>query len=341
MNHTDFFAALKAGQVAGLYLFQGAEEHVKRSALERLRAQVLPNGLETLCESVLDNPTADDLIAAAETLPMMGGRRLVVVWDSALLMAGRAKDEAADSARLVDYLPTLPSDTTVVFYCRGVVDGRKKLSSALGKLAVCVRFDPLDDQELGRWVRGTLKGYGKAITPAVVQKLAFTAGRDLSALAGELAKLADYLGPRTEVTGEDIDTVVTRSLECTVFQLVDALVEGRQTEAFELLAYMLDRGEMRLGILAMVLRQYRTLLMLKLMQAERVPQGQWAQRVGIPPFAVNRALRQAQAYTLAEVQAAVALCVDTDYAVKSGRLREEMALDRAMLMLGRPARTED
>ena len=50
---------------------------------------------------------------------------------------------------------------------------------------------------------------------------------------------------------------------------------------------------------------------------------------------VTRAQKQAQGYELDELKAAVALCVDTDYAVKSGRLREEAALERAMLVLGK------
>ncbi len=335
MNHTAYFAALKAGEIAGLYLFVGQEEYVKRSALERLRKLVLLEGLEALSETTLDNPSADDVIAAAETLPMLGERRLVVVFDSALLVAGRARDEAADSERLVSYLPKLPPTTTLVFYCHGVTDGRKKLSLALNKQATVVRFDPLDDIELGKWMRGQLKAQGKTIGAQEAQKLAFTAGRDLTLLAGELAKLAAYAGARAEITGADIDSVVTRSLECTVFQMVDALVAGQQAQAFTLLMHMLEAGEQRLGILAMILRQYRTLLMLKLLEAERVPQAEWAKRIGIPPFAVTRAQKQAQRYTERQLEDCVALCVDTDYAVKSGRMREEIALERAMLALGR------
>jgi len=336
INHTAFFQSLKGEEMpGGIYLFQGEEEHVKRSALERLRARVLPEGLAALCETVLDNPPAGDIVAAAETMPMMAERRLVIVRDSALLLPGRARDEAEDGERLAAYLPNLPDYTLLLFYCHGKADGRKKLSQTLGKLATVVRFDPLGDEELIRWMRATLKAEGgKTISPRTAQQLAFTSGRDLAVLTGELHKLAHYLGDREAVQAEDIDAVATRSLECTVFQLVDALVEGCERRAFELLAVMLEAGEGRLGILAMLLRQYRLLLLLKWMQAEGIDRATQRRRLGVPPFAFDRAQQQARGYTFDRLKEAVRLCVDTEFAVKSGRLREDAALERAMWMLG-------
>ena len=37
MKHTEFFAALKKGEIAPCYLFEGEEEYTKRSALRALR----------------------------------------------------------------------------------------------------------------------------------------------------------------------------------------------------------------------------------------------------------------------------------------------------------------
>lgn len=335
MDYNAFFQGLKGDIGSGVYLFHGVEEHIKRSALQRLREKVLPAGLEMMCETVLDNPSADDVIAAAETLPMMGDLRLVIVRDSTLLLTGRGRDEAADSERLSTYLPKLPDFSLLVFYCHGVIDGRKKLSLALNKKARVVKFDQLGDEELARWMRSTLKADQKTIGNAQVQHLAFTAGRDLTMLTGELQKLVHYIGGRQAIEIQDIDAVAVRSLECTIFQLVDALVDGKEAQAFSLLAIMMEDGEARLGILAMVLRQYRMLLNLRWMQEEGIDRATQVKRLGVPPFAFDRAQKQAKTYTTEQLKDAVALCIDTDYAIKSGRMREDAALERAMFLLGR------
>lgn len=335
MDYNAFFQGLKGDVGSGIYLFHGVEEHIKRSALQRLREKVLPAGLELMCETVLDNPGADDVIAAAETLPMMGGLRLVIVRDSTLLLAGRGRDEAADSDRLIAYLPKLPDFSLLVFYCHGAIDGRKKLSLTLSKKAHVVKFDQLADEDLTRWMRSTLKADQKTIGNAQAQHLAFTAGRDLTMLTGELQKLVHYIGDRQAIEIQDIDAVAIRSLECTIFQLVDALVDGKEARAFSLLGIMMEGGEARLGILAMVLRQYRMLLNLRWMQEEGIDRATQVKRLGIPPFAFDRAQKQAKTYTTEQLKAAVALCIDTDYAIKSGRMREDAALERAMWLLRR------
>ena len=127
MNHTEFFDKLKAGYAARGYLFTGEENFVKREALRRLEQKLLPEGLEALNENILEGKTADDIIAACETLPMMAERRLVVVRDYAPLMSGQSKGEKEESERLAEYLNRLPETCCLVMYMRGAADGRKAL----------------------------------------------------------------------------------------------------------------------------------------------------------------------------------------------------------------------
>ena len=68
MTHTEFFAQVKKGEIARAYLFEGEEEYVKERALETLRQKLLPEGLEALNETTLQNPAAGQLIECAETV---------------------------------------------------------------------------------------------------------------------------------------------------------------------------------------------------------------------------------------------------------------------------------
>ena len=79
MNHNKFVQALKAGKVSGAYLFEGVEENIKSVTLAALRKAVLADGLAELNESVMENPSAGEIIAACETLPFASDKRLVVV----------------------------------------------------------------------------------------------------------------------------------------------------------------------------------------------------------------------------------------------------------------------
>ena len=335
MDQWAFFDELKSGTVRNVYCFYGPEAFIRRSALEAIRKKVLMPGLEGMNETVLSSPSAQQIIESCETLPMMSDYRLIIVRDCMLASSGKAKDEAQESALLCEYLPRVPETTCLVFDLGDGVDKRKKLSQALMKLPGAVSFDALDDVQLGKWVNQQLHAFGKRMDKAAVETLAFTSGRDLTLLSGELQKLAAYAGERAEITVEDIEQIATHTAECTVFAMVDALSAGKAQEAFRLLGVLLQSGEQRIGILAMITRHYRQMTHLSALMRERVPQAQQAKLLGVPPFALGRLSKQAGRRSFEALQAQLEACVQADYDIKRGVMREEMALDRLMLLLMR------
>ena len=333
MDQWAFFEALKAGDVKNIYLFHGPEAYIRKSALSALEKKILMPGLESMNRTVMSAPSAQAIIENCETLPMMSDYRLIIVQDCALLGSGKAKDEAQDSELLCAYLTRVPETTCLVFDLGAGIDKRKKLSKALLALPGAVSFDALDDVQLAKWIGQQLRPLGKKMDRSACDALAFTSGRDLTMLHGELLKLAAYVGDREAITPEDIEKIATHTAECTVFAMVDALSAGKAKDAFELLGVLLAAGEQRIGILAMITRHYRQMMHLRAMQADSQQQGQMAKVLGVPPFALTRLSRQVGRRTVESLRQSVELCVQADYDIKRGALREDAALDRLMLTL--------
>ena len=301
MNHNEFVQALKAGKVSGAYLFEGVEENIKSVTLAALRKAVLADGLAELNESIMENPSAGEIIAACETL--------------------------------VSYIPKVPDSCVLVIYVRGKADGRKKLYSAVKKKGGIVSFEPLGDAELNGWIVRVFQQNGKKCAPDVASLLSFTVGNDTALLRAEIEKLTALAGDRDTITENDVHAVATRSIECTVFEMVDAVVAGQRARALMLLRDMLTAGQERLGILAMLLRQYRLMQHVKIMQYEKLSRQELVKNLGIAPFAAERTMRQAQGYTGAQVRRGVGICLDTEYKVKAGQYNEDGALETAVLAL--------
>lgn len=341
MERREFFDSVAKGDIARCYVLEGPEEYIKRSALDALRKKLLPEGLEDMNESRLADPDADTLIAAAETLPFMADRRLVVVRESGMLQGrGKGYDEAKNAAALADYLKNPPDTACIVFYVRDKADGRKKLYAALKKTAQIVAFTALDDREMTRWIAQTLKKYGKQISAPTCQKLTFTAGNDLYALSGELQKLAAYAGERSEILPEDIDAVCVKTTAYRVYDLSAALLRGEAARAFTLAKGLQKDGEEPLMLLALLQSECRRMLAVKLLRADGLSPDAIAGRIGAPPFAVRQMVGSVNAYTEKQLRAMCDRCMDTEYQVKSGALPLEGALEETMLQLLR-IRTEE
>lgn len=336
MTWNDFFQNVEAGTLDCVYLFTGPEEWIKREAVEALRAKLLPPGLEQLNDSSLEGVTAQQIIDAAETLPMMCERRMVVVRDWVPLLPGKSKNEEAETELLGKWLANPPESCVTVFYMRTEPDGRKKAVTLLKKKATPVSFDALTDAELSKWVAGRLKPLGKRMGAPALNSLSFMAGRDLTRLAGELDKLAAYVGERSEITQADVREIVSASLEYNVFELLNHLLEGKLGDAQRMVNTLLMGGQTAIGILAMLARQLRQLAHMRYALDAGEPVESIQTTLKMHPYAAKQTARQCRGRSAADFQALYEQCVAADFDIKSGRLRDSMALDSILLKIAMP-----
>ena len=333
MTWKEFYAQIKGNALESVYLFTGPEEYLKREAMQALRRALLPAGLEQLNEAVLEGATATQIIDAAETLPFMAERRIVEVRDWAPLLSGKARDEENEAARVLEWLKDPPASCVLVFAMRGEADGRKKLAQALKKRGAEVRFEPLNDAELLRWANARLKPLGKSISQQAVSHLAFTAGRDLTRLSGEVDKLADYIGKRAEIAVEDIEEVVSPSLEFSVFEMLDLLFAGDLARAERSLQTLLMGGQTCVGVFSMIVRQLRMLAHLALAQKNGGDAAAVEKALKLHPYAAKRAAKQARTLDAEALMRLYRQSVQADADIKSGRLRDREALQFFMLKI--------
>ena len=92
-------------------------------------------------------------------------------------------------------------------------------------------------------------------------------------------------------------------------------------------------GAEPLYMLSMLLRQFRLLQHIRIMQYEKRSVSEIRSALGIPSFAADQYIRQAAGWSNGQVKSAVSICFDTEYAVKSGRLNQDGALEAVMLKL--------
>ena len=102
--------------------------------------------------------TADDIIAASETLPFMADRRLVVVKITAVCLP-KSDDEHAKK-----YLENIPDSTCLIFYQRGSADRKRMIYKAISKHGETVEFERLNHSNLVRWTRKRFQLHNKTIS---------------------------------------------------------------------------------------------------------------------------------------------------------------------------------
>lgn len=338
VTYEQLFKDIKTGTLRTAYLLHGPEQLVKQSALEALQKKLLPAGLEALNYNLFDtNAQAREIIEAAETLPMMCERRLVVVRDWALLKGGKARDEGAQSEEMEKWLPRVPETCCLVFVMDDAPDNRKKLVKQLTTHAEWVEFPHLNDGKICTWLNQQLRPQGKQIDQEAVSQLVFMAGRPLTGLKNELDKLTAYVGERPAITREDVEAVVTPTGECTVFQMIDCVLAGQPAQAQRLLKQLLESGENCVGVLYMLTRQLRMMTHIRLLREQGMTMGEIEKKLSLNHYAAGRSATQAARFEPGRLEESYRACVQADYDIKSGRARDSAALDYLIFTLGRRA----
>ena len=342
MNWSEFYQSLEAGDIAPVYLFTGPEEYVKLEALAKLREKLLPSGLEALNDTVLEGVTAQQITDAAETIPVMCEKRIVTVRDWAPLLPGTSKAEGPETSKkdnpdvawMQRWLDHPAPGCVLVFYMRQSADSKKKMTSLLRKMGAAVDFELLSEADLAKWCNKALKPQKKKIGTRALSTLTFMAGRELTRLSGEMDKLAAYVGDRSEITEDDVCAIVPASMEYNVFELMNHLLAGDMLRAQQTVNSLLQGGQNPVGILAMLTRQLRQMTHMKC----ALDAGENAQTVQeqlkMHPYAAKQTARQCTRLSAKWLAGLYETAVDSEYAVKSGRMRDQDALNAMLFRIG-------
>ncbi len=315
---------VRAGKVAPVYVLTGSDPLLTQRAVAALIDATVPPASRGFNLDAMEGKgsSANQIISAARTLPMMGKRRLVLVRDA----------EAAGAETLTGLVPYLdsPSPETVLVMVCGKVDGRMKFFAAAKKKGFLHELTV--PRQLGGWIFDEVKRAGAKIDGEAARRLEEVVGRDISRLAGAIEQLALYAGEGRAISVDDVDALVADTSQRTVFQLNDAVGQGDRIGALRAVGKLFEQRESAIGVVIMLARHVRQLAMYQSLVAERTPPGDIARICGVPPFVIDKSLApQSRRFTSVALTQAIRLVAQADRDLKGPvkqALGEEVVLTR-------------
>ena len=301
-----------------IYLLYGDEPFLVGSYKKKRREAI--TGGDTMNFNYFEgkNPDVKEIISLADTMPFFADRRLILVDGSGFFKS--AQEE------LAAYLPQMP-DTTCLVFAESEVDKRNRLYKRVKELGYAAELNKQDTAQLMRWAAGILGRDGRKISRPVMEYFLERTGDDMENIRMEQEKLVCYTMGRDVITKEDVDAVGTVHVTSRVFDMVAAIVAGNTKKAMDLYEDLLTLKEPPMRILFLIARQFNQLLQIKELTAAGKDKGAMASALKVPPFAVGKLTAQARAFTRDQILSWVTLCVETEEAVKTGRLSDRLAVE--------------
>jgi len=255
--------------------------------------------------NVLQSPKPDDIANALATVPL-SGRRVVFAYDYTY------------DARVLEHINDW---STLVF-----VDPKNKaLTDALAKNFHSINCGRVGNELIYPYITRELKGSG-GISDGARALLSDFLGGDMARISTETAKLAALGRPVTE---DDVIEHVTPTAEYRVFDLTDKLAKKRADEAFSVLSALLA-ADKSASLLPVMFTQFRRMLMCAL---SKDSDDVLAKQLGVRESAVRINRKLAQNFPVKKLKAVNDGFHELDRAVKTGLMREEDALTKAVLTI--------
>ena len=318
------------------YVFHGADEFTRAETLADFKRRLGPPDTVDLNTTVLDGRglTLSELRHTCDAIPFLAEKRLVIVGGLLTRLSSRQGKGASAAhkeylAALADYLPRLPETTRLVLSENRPLSANHPILK-LAQQEACgyaKQFDPPKERDLPRWVEKRVRTHGGEIEAQAAHQLAAVVGADLRLLDQEIIKLVTYTNAERPITQADVDALVPYAQTAVVFDMVDALGRRDGRTAAQTLHRLLDAGEHPMGLLAMIVRQFRLLLQVKELRTAGATAQDVARALKIHSFPAGKLYRQANHFSAAQLEIVYRHLLDTDVDVKTGKIEIEVALD--------------
>ena len=315
----ELMGDLSRGEFRHVYLLYGPENYLKLQYRDKLAKALLPeDGGMNFNIYDGDHLVEAEVIDQAETLPFFAERRVI-----RLDRTGLFKNS---SELLPDYVKELP-DYLYLIFTEDEVDKRSRLFKAVQKYGRCCEFTEQTEAALSQWVAGLLGKEKLRIRKSDVEFLLARTGTDMNRILLEVDKLIHFCAGKGEVGRSDIELVTSDTVEDHVFDMISALAGHKRKKAMELYADLLALKEPPLKILALIGMQYNRLLMIRELSDQGLSDAQIAGKAGMLPFAVKKNRGLARSFEAARLKEILASCVQTDEAVKTGRIGDRLGVE--------------
>ena len=305
------------------YLIVGSEAALADRAMTKLNEELKEEKCEVTNLFAADVIVGDISDALAPSL--FSQRRALIIRDLQDL-AEECRDE------ITRYLNSPDASTTVIFIHKGGVKGKALLDAIKKIKPEIILCDPIKKEaEKEEFVRNLFLDLKRKATPGAVSALVGALGNDLRELQSAISQIAAD-APAGVIDELIIDKFHQGRVETTGFDVADATIDGNLSGALIALRSALETGTDPVMITSAIASSLRSLA--KVSGVNRgVKSFELAGQLGMAPWQIDKARRQLNRWSPAQLADAVGAIAQADAEVKGAASDPIYALEKALIRI--------
>ena len=277
------------------------------------------------------------------SLPFFADEKIVILDHFVDVTTAKKRYLTDDELQSFEGYLSAPLETTrLIVFAEGKLDSKRRIVKLLKRDAQVLEVTELKEQELRAHFTEEIKSLGLAIDSPAFEQLLIKSGFDFSEIQKNLEFLKTYKGA-SSITISDIEEAIPKTLQDNLFDLIQMILKKQIDPARSLVKDLRLQGEDEIKLLAILLSQFRVYTQVKLLKQEGRTESQIVSDLSeltgrkVNPYQVKFALRDSRGISLAYLEQAICLLIDTDFQMKSGTYEKDYLFDLAVLKLANPS----
>lgn len=314
MSYQVLKEQLKTDSLSPCFHFFGEEQYLKSHYIGLVKDKLVDAAMETFNYTVFEGAvTAETLVTAVGTPPMMADKKLILLKDTGIFTPG-----ANGKTQLAELFGDWPSYAHLIA-AEDKFDKRSAVYKAFQAIGLSVEFAYRTRADIRAWVIKILKSRGKTMNATTLDTFLDASGVDMYGVLGHLEKLIAHAGSRPEIKREDVESLLVRSVMTKEYVLTDALFAKNREAAMATLSDLWEMQTDPIRILSVIASNFMSAMQARAMLDDKIPYPAIQEALKMPvAFLAKKTVETAGKTDIARLERAVHLIRETDYKMKLG-----------------------
>lgn len=315
-------------------LLYGDEEYFMDYSVKYIKNKYIDKSYENMNYAEFEKlDSLKDFFEFADTFPFMSEKKLCLLKEAGFFTSTGSLDKKEEE-KLLKYIDGNEDCITIFVIKDGKPDSRKKIVKKLKDNKAVFEFTRLNEGELTKYITDEFKKNSFKISMSDANYMANNTGYldyessvSLYHVNNEISKIMSHNNEKKNITTSDLELLMVKSVESSIFRLVDCICENNKKKSFEILDEMLLNNTPEQFIIHMITRQYRMLYQYVILQKKGYTFNEIINKMKIKNFIASKLDKQSKNLKMETIEYYMKRFLEIDRKIKVGEIDSRIGLE--------------
>ena len=271
----------------------------------------------------------EDILLEAGYFSMFEEEKFIIVRNANFFGSGKLNEKDMNS--LLKYLENPNNLTNIIFICSEKIDARKKITKLMKEKYEIITIPNLKYYEIENRIEKYFLKASYKIDKDTVKYIVASSLNNYDLAMSECEKIILYYNNPCYIKREDVENIVSKSINANNFLFVDALIEGDLEKSLNLLNDLKTMKVEPTILISLIARDIRIMLNVKKLLEQNKKEYEILSELNLMDWQLEKYLKKAFPYKIKELEEWLVKLTNIDLKIKSGKLDKYYALELLIL----------